>query len=346
MIDLRPDHLALVQGTLSAEIPEATVWVFGSRANWSSSDTSDLDLALEATPPLSRDHLGRLQSLFDTSTLPFRVDLVDWGKVDDDFRAAVDDDRILLQRPTARRGGSEAWHAVPLAECVHILHGGPSPRRRLDQPPGDLVPWIDGQGIEAGYPLGWRRVPREAGVTQAPAGSVLMVSRGSLLEERLPMVQAPLETAFGADLKALVARSGVDSDYLFYALLGQRDTLQGLRDFDSRGVLVIDPSALASFPLSLPPLDVQRRIATPLRALDQAIQRRQEFRLGLGGIARTLPSDGPAETKALRTLLTARSEAATREEKLLTEIRDALLPELISGRLDPRDSTLELPQDA
>lgn len=48
-IDIRPDHLRIVRGILRAHVPvEVRAWVFGSRADWTTKDSSDLDLALKA----------------------------------------------------------------------------------------------------------------------------------------------------------------------------------------------------------------------------------------------------------------------------------------------------------
>ena len=46
-VDIRPDHLEIVRGILRAHLPAGfQAWVFGSRANWTAADASDLDLAV------------------------------------------------------------------------------------------------------------------------------------------------------------------------------------------------------------------------------------------------------------------------------------------------------------
>jgi type I restriction enzyme S subunit len=86
MVDLRPDHLTIAQGILQAEVPAAEVWAFGSRARWTSEETSDLDLAILSNEPLPLAELDRLRGLFEESFLPFSVDVVDWHRIDDEFR--------------------------------------------------------------------------------------------------------------------------------------------------------------------------------------------------------------------------------------------------------------------
>ena len=52
-VDIRPDHLEIVQNILREHLPAGfKVWLFGSRANWTTKDSSDLDLAVEGANTL------------------------------------------------------------------------------------------------------------------------------------------------------------------------------------------------------------------------------------------------------------------------------------------------------
>lgn len=53
-----------------------TVAVFGSRARGGYRQYSDLDLWIETTPSLTRSEEADLRSLFETSDLPIKVDIV------------------------------------------------------------------------------------------------------------------------------------------------------------------------------------------------------------------------------------------------------------------------------
>ena len=79
MIDLRPHHLETVRQILAHYVPQCEVRAFGSRANWTAKDYSDLDLVVVASGKLSEDTLLRhLKEAFEESELPFRVDVLDW----------------------------------------------------------------------------------------------------------------------------------------------------------------------------------------------------------------------------------------------------------------------------
>ena len=77
LLDIRPDHLKIVQDILQKCVPEREVWAFGSRAKWLAKEYSDLDLCILGKTPLSFRTLGLLEEAFEDSDLPYKVDVVD-----------------------------------------------------------------------------------------------------------------------------------------------------------------------------------------------------------------------------------------------------------------------------
>ena len=53
LIDIHPDHWAIVRDILQKHVPRHEVWAFGSRAKWTAKEYSDLDLAVVTDNPLS-----------------------------------------------------------------------------------------------------------------------------------------------------------------------------------------------------------------------------------------------------------------------------------------------------
>jgi len=96
LLDVGKDELAIVKAVLSRHVPDATVWVFGSRAKGTAKKFSDLDFCIKAHQALSLDVASALSEDFSESDLPWKVDIVDWWRVSDGFRAIIDRDKVLL----------------------------------------------------------------------------------------------------------------------------------------------------------------------------------------------------------------------------------------------------------
>lgn len=77
-IEIRPQDLKIVQDIVKRVLPEGTrVFVFGSRVEGTTKRASDLDLAIEASTPLSFRESAILADAFEESDLPYKVDVVD-----------------------------------------------------------------------------------------------------------------------------------------------------------------------------------------------------------------------------------------------------------------------------
>ena len=87
MIHLRPPHLEIVKRILAEQVPDREARVFGSRIKPISKPYSDLDLVIMGTRRLERNQIDELAETFAESDLPFRVDILDWFALSDDFRS-------------------------------------------------------------------------------------------------------------------------------------------------------------------------------------------------------------------------------------------------------------------
>jgi predicted nucleotidyltransferase len=98
VLDIAPEHLAEVQAILALHLPSnVQVLVFGSRARGGAKMFSDLDLALKSAGPLDPALQGQLADAFETSMLPWRVDLVDYHALTPEFLSAIRSDLTPLE---------------------------------------------------------------------------------------------------------------------------------------------------------------------------------------------------------------------------------------------------------
>ena len=70
--------------------PKARLSVFGSRATGQYRPTSDIDILVDAGEPVDMLLLGKARGFLSASNLPMRVDIVDWQRIDDDFRNVIE----------------------------------------------------------------------------------------------------------------------------------------------------------------------------------------------------------------------------------------------------------------
>jgi len=79
------------------EIEKYSVYLFGSRVNGKSVKYSDVDIALDNQgQPVPDSIKSELVSLFEKSTLPYNVDIIDINSVSPVFRAKIEKDFIKL----------------------------------------------------------------------------------------------------------------------------------------------------------------------------------------------------------------------------------------------------------
>lgn len=104
MIDVRDDHLKIVTDILSKYVPSCEVRVFGSRVGGQAKKHSDLDLAIMTDSSLPVSVLAHLRDAFSEAELPFKVDVIDWSAIGENFRKIVQEKFEIVQH----RGGCPA----------------------------------------------------------------------------------------------------------------------------------------------------------------------------------------------------------------------------------------------
>ena len=77
--------------------PFCTVWAFGSRVTGNAKPMSDLDLVLIGAPAETELSVSVLQDMFSESSLPIKVDVVDWNRTEDGFRKIIEEQKVVLQ---------------------------------------------------------------------------------------------------------------------------------------------------------------------------------------------------------------------------------------------------------
>lgn len=140
MIDLAPDHLAIVERILAEIVPESEVRAYGSRVTWTAQDYSDLDLAVVSDGPLDWKTGARLTEAFEESTLPIRVDVHDWHSLSTRFQDEINRDYVVVRKGTK----IQSWRKVKLGNFAPLKYGKSLPASRRD--PSGRIPVFGSNG--------------------------------------------------------------------------------------------------------------------------------------------------------------------------------------------------------
>ena len=103
MRDYSHEILEIIQNVLGTEIG---IFLFGSRARDDNQEFSDFDIGLYSKESIDRKHINRIYELLDESTIPFKVDLIDFGEEDADFT------KIAIERIKVWQNHSLIQHLI------------------------------------------------------------------------------------------------------------------------------------------------------------------------------------------------------------------------------------------
>jgi predicted nucleotidyltransferase len=101
MIYVTDAELEIILKILGTHAPNGEVWVFGSRQRRTYRKHSDLDLAVVGNGRQSLSVIGNLKEAFMDSTLPYRVDVLDYHAVLPSFREIIDAEHEVIFRTSA-----------------------------------------------------------------------------------------------------------------------------------------------------------------------------------------------------------------------------------------------------
>jgi predicted nucleotidyltransferase len=95
-LHLGQSHFEIIAGILKKNLGARQVIAFGSRVTGKHKPHSDLDLCIMGNEALTISQMAHLKEDFSESTLPFRVDIVDWASLSPDFQKIIKQSFIEL----------------------------------------------------------------------------------------------------------------------------------------------------------------------------------------------------------------------------------------------------------
>ena len=302
-VDIRPDHLEIVQGILREHLPaDVKVWVFGSRASWTTKDSSDLDLALEGESKLSLKVLGALNDAFENSPLPYTVDVVDLHRIGESFRRIVGSQKVSLPLDGHGTGHTpfNGWREVTLGDLIDIGHGFAFKGQFIhDETRGDVLLTPGNFAIGGGFK------GDKFKYYDGPVEEEYVLQEGDLLvtmtdlskqsdtlgypaivppcrDERRYLHNQRLGKVLPKDPNELHTR------YIYYLMCSAEYCHEVLASATGTTVKHTSPDRIGKFRFNLPPLPEQRAIAHILGTLDDKIELNRQMNKTLEEMARAL----------------------------------------------------------
>jgi len=314
LVDIRPDHLGIVQDIVRTHLPpEVRVWVFGSRADWTTKDSSDLDLALEGDGPVDDQRVTEMKLAFEESELPYTVDLVDIHRVGDGFRRRVMNQRVALpignERNFVPRPSSHEvyfnrnWKTLPFTEAVMVNPQVPIKR-------GQVSPFVDMASVNgsARYIHAKRQRRFSGSGSRFQDGDTLMaritpcLENGKIAQFRTtdPSVSAHGSTEF---IVVRGLRGVTDTNFAYYLTRSEQVRSYAISQMTgTSGRQRVPVGSLAHLEVKIPSIPEQLAIARILGALDDKIELSWRMNETLEAMARSIFKDwfvdfGPTRAK-------------------------------------------------
>ena len=167
------------------------------------------------------------------------------------------------------------WIPRPLGQCAKFLSGGTPSKAQAEFWDGD-IPWVSSGEMTQDYIYDTELHISEDGASSGssliPANTVLAVVRGMSLAKEFRVAITKRKMAFNQDLKAFACFPGIESHFLYYALVARRDHIRELATEASHGTKKLETEVLNAVELLVPPLVIQCRVVNVLTAYDDLIE--------------------------------------------------------------------------
>jgi type I restriction enzyme S subunit len=194
---------------------------------------------------------------------------------------------------------ASGWRVLPLKHLVRMVSGGTPSKDRPDFWTGE-IPWVSPKDMKRWIVDGDHdRISAEAVAATRleliKAGTVLIVVRGMILAHTFPIALSGREVTINQDMKALIAKPGVDPTFLAYALSASSVHVFGAIDEAGHGTKALRMEPFGLISIALPSLSEQRKIAAyldcELAKVGTLIEKQTEFLTRLEEHRRSLITD-------------------------------------------------------
>lgn len=196
------------------------------------------------------------------------------------------------------------FETLPLEKVATLLSGGTPSKANPLLWDGE-VPWLTPKDMSNWTGRTEKTVTAEAigsGARLAPAYSSYVAVRGMSLHNEIRVIYSGAPLTFNQDIKAVVAKEGLEPRFLYFALAAAKPQLLNWVSAAGHGTGVLSTDRLKSVPVPDISTAEQTSIASVLGALDDKIDLNRRMNETLEAVARAIFKDwfvdfGPTRAK-------------------------------------------------
>ena len=166
------------------------------------------------------------------------------------------------------------WEQKKLGDITTWSSGGTPPKDNFEYWNGS-IPWISASSMRGLiYSTSDKKITEKGlknGSRLAKKGSLLLLVRGSMLFNKIPIGIAGIDVAFNQDLKSITVNESSTSQYLLYWFISKEPKLLDKVTGTGIGAGKLDLTDLKDLNIVLPNLSEQTKIANFLTSIDEKI---------------------------------------------------------------------------
>ena len=156
------------------------------------------------------------------------------------------------------------WKTYKLGDLINIQSGG-TPNKAISAYWGGGIPWISAKTMYVDFITDSDLHITEEGLKNgsklAPIGSILLLTRGSGLFNRIPVCLVKEPVAYNQDIKCITVKDGsiTSNAFMFFWLYSQKELLSGILETTGIGAGKIDTCRLLDINVLLPDIETQSK---------------------------------------------------------------------------------------
>ena len=171
----------------------------------------------------------------------------------------------------------EEWKEYKLGDLIALNSGGTPDKNNKSYWEGN-IPWISAKYMYDDYLYSSELKISQEGLANgsrlAPKGSILLLTRGSGLFNRIPVCYTMRDLAYNQDVKCIESsdKELVSTEFLFYWLMGNKDSISAILETTGIGAGKIDTNRLKNIRILLPSKEYQQALIDFSKSLMHKIE--------------------------------------------------------------------------